>query len=189
MFGTAMYQQGAGLHTASNMFKNSVEFFNTGPLPHTCGPTAQSFMQWLFGWMENVWEHSVSHYMYAAGGIWVAIVQTYAYRNVLVREGLTSMVDRGLWLANAVVYGLLIGAVAVDFPSGSIVCLAFLLAYGAGVLGTFAVRSFWHDGTLLSWGKRYVVQYFLMSYMVALLIVIIWMSIYGTERRGAAGVV
>lgn len=119
-------------------------------------------------------------------GIIVSIVQTYVYRDADVAEGLTSALDRVLWVTNAVVYGLLISAVAIEFPSGSVVCLAFLLVYGGGVLGTYAVRSFWRDRSLLSWGRRYVVQYFLMSYALALVIVIAWMCVYGLKRRGLA---
>ena len=99
--------------------------------------------------------------MYAAGGIIVSFAQAFAYRNYQPRAPITALQKTILLLAS-LVYGLIIGSVAIEFPKGSIVALIFCVVYGFGVLGTLLVRN----KQMLKLGSRPVIQYFFYSYCV-----------------------
>ncbi|KAJ3298015.1 hypothetical protein HK104_011239 [Borealophlyctis nickersoniae] len=181
MIFAAIYQQGAGFHSAANMFKHSVEQFAED---HPEVAAQYPDLKDIYSWMRDTWEHVISHYMYAAGGIATAFVFAYVYRNVEA-PAFDNWKDRTLWILATVLYGLTIGSVAIEFPKGSIVALVLILVYGFGILGTVL----WRKGGALVWGRRYVLQYYVMSYIIGLVIVIGWI-IYakGFNNREESGV-
>lgn len=138
----------------------------------------------FYYWMRDTWEHYISHHIYAAGGLIMAAVHAYAYRKVYLPQGIEKT-DRLLWLLASALYGIIIGAVAIQFPLGSIVAFTFLLAYGFGIVGVYLVRL----GRWISWGERFVLQYFLLAYIVGLVIVIGWVILVGgfMHNRKSAG--
>jgi len=181
MISAAIYQQGAGFHSAANMFKHPVEEVIT---VHPEAATAYPELKEIYSWMRDLWEHKISHYMYAVGGILISFLQAYVYRHVNAPR-FNNHIDRALWCATTLLYGLIIGSVAIEFPMGSVVALVLILVYGFGILGTFL----WRIGGGWIWGKRYVLQYFVWSYAVGLIIVIAWMiKAKGIGNREDAGV-
>lgn len=67
IFAASIYSQGAGFHSASNMFKNALESYSwklTGIGSN--GSYDDDFVP-LYYYMRTVWEHNYSHYMYACG--------------------------------------------------------------------------------------------------------------------------
>jgi hypothetical protein len=179
----------------------------------------------IVSYMRDLWEHNISHYWYAAGSVGVAAVFAWVYRDVYLPSGLPSRLDRALWVGAALLYGVLIGSVAVQFPSGALVALIFLVVYGFGIVGSalwrrgevwslirhnilldahhldielncfvlygslfyflafgkfFAsllVLKFVFSHQVMTWGTRFVLQYFMMAYLLAFAIVIAWIGL------------
>lgn len=70
-------------------------------------------------------------------------------------------------------------SVSIQFVKGSIVSFVLSLVYGCGVLGGFL---YWkNDGLVI--GKRVVIQYYVFSYAVALIITIGWVAKNGLLSR------
>ncbi|TPX32200.1 hypothetical protein SmJEL517_g04643 [Synchytrium microbalum] len=164
----AIYQQGAGFHSAANMFKHVFE--DALAIPSTSGALTV-LLNDGYVYTRTTWEHYVGHYLYAIGGILVSFTHAYAYRNVKIKAGLTTPSQKVLLCLAIIIYGLIIGSVAVEFPKGVIVALVLIIVYGFGVLGTVLVRS----KSVFSWGTRIMLQYFFYAYCISLVIVIGWM--------------
>ncbi|KAI8821318.1 uncharacterized protein EV422DRAFT_37713 [Fimicolochytrium jonesii] len=170
MLAATLYTTGAAFHSAAAMFKHPLADFI---LTHADLVVAYPFLTDLLLWIRTTWEHNVSHYMYAAGGMCMSFVVAYVYRDVNAHDGF-GVVQRTVWAAAAVIYGLIIGSVAIEFPMGSLVALILILGYGFGILATFLYRREGFRG-MFRWGRRYVVQYYVMSYCIGLVIVVAWM--------------
>ena len=140
MLSAAVYQQGAGFHSASNMIKNAI----TSALDIHNDDTLQS----VYYWVRNVWEHIVSHYMYAAGLAFMQFTYAFAYKDfalsskslhfthpkpVAILEMNTA--EWFLLFSAATVYAFLIAIVAAQFPSGNIVGLIYTIVYGIVFIG------------------------------------------------------
>ena len=171
-FACALYQQGAGFHSAANMFKNSI-----APIYESVDTTPEIVK--IYDWMRNVWEHLISHYIYAAGGILISWVYAYQFRNYVIEGGIKRWSTRIVWFLASLTYAAVISFVAIEFIKGSIVALCLIVIYGYGCLGTFLYSR--HDGFVL--GKRIVIQYYLLAYTIALVVVIGWMGKYGLKSR------
>ncbi|KAI8917404.1 hypothetical protein BC831DRAFT_142705 [Entophlyctis helioformis] len=166
MVSAALYQQGAGFHSAANMFKHAIETVLEEPKAAELYPILVD----IKSWMRDTWEHIISHYMYAVGGIFISWINAYVFRNYVV-----SKVDRHAiiaWIVNSILYGLIIGSVAIEFPKGSIVALALIIGYGFVILGSHLYRK--GDWQLSSFARRPVIQSYVVSYMVALIVVLGW---------------
>ncbi|KAI8910882.1 hypothetical protein EDD86DRAFT_173192, partial [Gorgonomyces haynaldii] len=157
----ALYQQGAGFHSASNMFKHSVETLSKN------ATAAQQYPQLvdIYQWMRDEWEHLISHYMYAVGGILISWIYCFGFRN-LESEPLDRS-QRIKWLVCSLLYSIIVTAVAVQFISGYVVALVLICVYGFGVVGGFL---YWKRDYK---GKRVIVHYFLHSYLMSFVLVII----------------
>jgi hypothetical protein len=80
IFAASIYSQGAGFHSASNMFKNALQSYG-GPEYPGLGPDDSyddTFVP-LYYYMRTVWEHNYSHYMYACGYGGMQILCCIAY--------------------------------------------------------------------------------------------------------------
>ncbi len=180
-FGAAMYGQGAGFHSAANMFKNSLETIDHDDRD----------LQDLAYYMRTVWEHIVGHYLYAAGYAIMNACQLFAYKDHKASQlGLTFSAKALLVLASGV-YALLIAGVAANFPSGTIVSFIYLVLYGGGVVGgyVFYVYQYGKEDTVLKFGNRPILHHFLLSYLFALILVIAWIcAVGGFRSRSEAGV-
>jgi len=86
MFGVTLYLQGGAFHSASNMFKHGVDMFLDDYIPissiNTPEEVAQrEYMEDFRYWMRTVWQHIVSHYIYAVGAVIMQVCVVVAYRN------------------------------------------------------------------------------------------------------------
>jgi hypothetical protein len=179
-FGAAIYQQGAGFHSASAMFKNAVETL----------PAQDDQVNDLHYYMRTVWEHEVSHYLYATGLAIMHATQAYAYRYVVSPQlGLTKT-SKTLLFCSSLLLGLLVAGVAIEFPSGTIVGLIYLVLYGLGCVGgyIFYQHYHYHDKTIFIYGHRPILHHFLLGYLWALTILIVWICVVGGfKSRAEAG--
>jgi hypothetical protein len=57
--GMAIYQQGAGFHSAANMIKNAIETVRDKPNALTLYPVIRE----IHSWTRDLWQHIISHYM------------------------------------------------------------------------------------------------------------------------------
>ena len=121
-----LYQQGAGFHSAANMFKHSAETVKD--------TLAIQVAQDSYDWMRDVWEHLISHYMYAVGGILISWINAYIFRDYVLDKGLETLSSKLIWLAASILYSIVIAAVGVQFIKGIYVAFGLIVIYGFGVL-------------------------------------------------------
>jgi hypothetical protein len=169
LFGAALYGQGAGFHSASNMFKNALE---------TSGATGTTD---LLYYMRTVWEHEASHYLYASGYALMNLSQLLAFKDH--KAGLMGLPMHSklcLVLASAV-FALLIAAVAIDFPSGVAVALAYLTLYGGAIVGGYTFAQWYNnkDNHIFVFGHRPILHYYLLSYSLSLALILVWVAVVG----------
>jgi hypothetical protein len=180
-FCAAVYGQGAGFHSASNMFKNALrQVLRRNPNANV------SELQQLVNWMRDEWEHLISHYMYAAAGIAISFIQAYIYRYTILPCGFQKK-DWTIFSLAVLFYGLIIGSVAIEFPFGPIVALVLTLGYGILFLGIISYRL--HGKSIFRIGKVPVLQYFILSHGIGLFIVIGWTAKFGFKNREDANIV
>ena len=182
-FGAAIYGQGAGFHSASNMLKNALESVME---EHNDDLTRD-----FYYWIRMVWEHEVSHYLYASGYALMAFAELAAYRHHTLPDGVTFNRTCSVMLAfAAMIYALLIAGVAVDFPAGVVVGLIYTFVYGIvgiGLYFRFLRKSLGEGG--LRFGQRPVLNYFIMSYSIAFCLIILWIIVArGVKDRNGNGV-
>lgn len=166
----AIYQQGAGFHSAATMFKNSIVTLKNQDNSTTLFPIITEIYQW----QRDTWEHRVAHYIYASGGILLSFLFAFLFQDFGQPEGVSDKIARIVWGLSSLLYGIVIGAVAIQFPSGSIVALVLILVYGFGILGSFMYTK---EVKPLVFGTRIVVQFYILSYAIAFIIVLIWIAI------------
>lgn len=179
IFATAVYGQGAGFHSASNMFKNSLNTIWNGH---------DDALGNLNYYMYIVWEHEAGHYMYAAGYGLMNVCQLYAFKDHKIGlAGITRFV-KVLLISCSIVGALLIGGVAAEFPSGLIVGLVYLIVYGLMIVGGYVVYLYVNDPEERVFTCRPVLHYYLLSYCLALLFVVIYIAVVGGfNNRKQAG--
>ena len=134
----------------------------------------------IYSYIRNLWQHIIAHYMvsthcvvpepdvktnypikYAIGGILQSFIFAYIYRDVS-HPPFDNHTDRTLWVSATILYGLTVGAVAINFPYGSALALVLILVWGFGFVGGYL----WKIGGGRIWGKRFVLQYYLGSYSI-----------------------
>lgn len=96
-FSLALYNQGAGFHSASTMFKGPMkELYEAFTQTRGFGYVAlmdsndYSFLIQVLGtmvdWTRNTWEHLIAHYWYAVGGLVLGLCNVIAYDSVVFAE-------------------------------------------------------------------------------------------------------
>ena len=159
------------------MFKHSIDTLRDDPNAVDAYPIIDD----IHSWMRNDWEHLISHYMYAAGGILLSFLFAFLYRDFSVPDGIRSDFKAcAIWVSASISYAIVIGSVAIQFIRGSIVALVLIIVYGFGVLGTFLFR---YESRPFLYGSRLVIQFYMMSYAFALVIVVGWMAKNGLASR------
>jgi hypothetical protein len=179
-FGAALYGQGAGFHTASNMFKNSLETIDNN----------DRLMSDLAYYMRTIWEHIISHYMYAAGYAIMSGCHAFAYKDHKSSQLGLSKSAKSMLVLTSIVYALLIAGVAADFPSGTIVALIYLCTYGLCVIGGYLLYLYKYDKetNALAFGSRPVLHQFFLSYCFGLILLIAWIChVGGFKSRTQSG--
>jgi hypothetical protein len=179
--GAALYEQGAGFHSASNMFKNAMQTIDYDDRDMTD----------LYFWMRTIWEHIISHYIYAVGYAIMTAVQCYLYREYKSPQNGLDCISKVLLVLASLTFALLIAGVAADFQSGLIVAIVYLVLYGFCVVGgyVFYVYHYLNDKTVAVFGSRPILHHFLLSYVIAFVLVILYIaSVGGLKNRHEAGI-
>lgn len=189
-FGSSLYIQGAGFHSASVMYKHAVEEYD-----ERYG--GNRYITDMLYWIRTIWQHIIAHYIYAVGyGIYVACI-AYVYRDhELDIQNASSSSMRTFYIAisiSTISFGILASGVAIDFPSGTIVGLIYFVLYGICGIGCLLHRS--HCWSLLRneqdkldvclntfiklLHKRPILIYYFLSYGFGLIILVCWLITVG----------
>lgn len=174
LFGIACSQQGAAFHSASNMFKNSMK-----SIPEENRDDIESD---IYFWMRTVWEHDVSHYMYAIGLtiMHIGILASYRHHE-------SNSIDSNKWtnfylVVAAFSYASLMAGVAADFPWGLATGLSYLFIYGLLCVGGYSYYLY-HTGlvkNIFQLGKgRPVLQFYLLSYILGIICIFLYVLTVG----------
>lgn len=177
--GAAIYGQGAGFHSAANMFKNSLETIYTD----------DDRYEDLYYYMRTVWEHDVAHYLYAVGLTIMYACQAYVYRHKKVSSLGMTRSGKALLLLTSLIYALLVAGVAIEFPSGTIVGIIYTVLYGIGIIGGYLYYLYKYEKDTNIWqlGQRPILHHFFLGSIWALIIIIAWISKFGFKNRSEAG--
>jgi hypothetical protein len=174
VFGLAFYVQGAGFHSASNMFKNSLETIQD---EHD-----DTYYDSLHYYMRNVWEHAVSHYVYAIGLVLMHLCQAWAYKDFKAPTNGLPIAAKVSLVCSSLLLALLIFLVALQFPSGTIVGFIYLLCYGMCIVGGYHAYLYRYRDekkALTEFGYLPILHHFFVAYCVALAMLIIWIISVG----------
>ncbi|CAO3570865.1 unnamed protein product [Mortierella alpina] len=207
MFFLIVYVTGAAIHTAAAFFKNTIALFleqhsqgiGLSTHPPTMGDGQLSLtlaLQLKEGYLliQDVWEHTISHYLYAFGALGMSWCEMIAYssqilpkgvnlarvghlkRNVFSTEATTVRSSKRLvvlWAVAGVLYGGIVAGVACQYPRGLYVGLAYvaclLLVVSAYILLT-PTRG------LFSLGRHYILQTYLIGGVVAAVAIVSYMA-------------
>lgn len=171
MLGAGIYGQGSSFHSASAMFYSALESIHS----QRDGVTDLKY------YMQTVWQHITSHYLYAAGYALMNAAQAFAYKDHKASQlGLTGTAKILLIFAS-ILFAVFITAVAIDYPSGTIVVLVYLLLYGFGCIGGYLVFM-WrieHDKTAVQFGGRPILHHYFLAYCIATVLIVIWIIYAG----------
>lgn len=182
--GAAIYCQFHGIHAAAAMFKHPIQEFN---LEHPELVLQYPVLEQMYSNMRDLWEHYIAHYFYAFGAMMMSWVQLFAFRNQL--HGPLPTMTRVVWCIGIVVYGLLLAGVAIEFPQGLYVGLVYTIVIGSICLSMIVFnRLHLSQGGLFTMGRRMVLQFYLGSCLLGLLVIVIWIGIFGFKNRKAAGI-
>ncbi|CAG8593023.1 5593_t:CDS:2 [Paraglomus occultum] len=178
MIAGSIYTQGAAMHATAIMAKHEIENAEANnPQMVLAYPVVKD----VENYYRDTLEHLIGHYMYAGGAILIALCNIIAFRNQRHNSPHSVPLIIG-WVIGSLMYGILIAGVAIEFPKGTIVGLVYTLVLGI-LLGIFLIRV---KGISLH-GRCLVLQYYLMSSVVALIIIVIWICIHGFTDRKSAG--
>jgi hypothetical protein len=173
VLGCALYVQGGAFHSASNMYKNSLEKIQA---QHD-----DDYYDALHYYMRTVWEHEVSHYVYAAGLVTMHAAQAWAYRNMRAPEQGLSIYGKLCLAASSGILAFLIFAVALQFPAGTIVGFIYLILYGGFTIGGYLFRL--HRGgerrALGEFGSLPVIHHFFIAYVLSFIALVLWIIAKG----------
>ncbi|KAF9282598.1 hypothetical protein BGZ68_005874 [Mortierella alpina] len=207
MFFLIVYVTGAAIHTAAAFFKNTIALFleqysqgiGLSTHPPTMGDGQLSLAlasQLKEGYLliQDVWEHTISHYLYAFGALGMSWCEMIAYssqilpkginlarvghlkKNVVSTEATTVRSSKRLvvlWVVAGVLYGGIVAGVACQYPKGLYVGLAYvaclLLVVSVYILLT-PTRG------LFSLGRHYILQTYLIGGVVAAIAIVSYMA-------------
>jgi hypothetical protein len=106
-----------------------------------------------------------------------------------------------LFYAACVFYAIIFAGVAVNFPAGLTVALTWLAIYAVplaawlyrqkdnqAIAPNGFLRRFWRPCLLFSPGKCLVLQYYLASYALSFVIIVIYLIVFGYKDRASAGI-
>jgi hypothetical protein len=172
IFGIACAQQGAAFHSASNMFKNSMQSI----------PELDDVENDIYFWMRTVWEHGISHYMYAIGLSIMHFSILASFRHHETNTTQSNKMSNFYLVIGAVTYACLMTTVAADFPWGLATGLSYMFIYGILGVGGYSFHLY-HTGQVVNMfqlGKgRPVIQWYLLSYTLSIIFVFLYVLTVG----------
>ncbi|KAI8594758.1 hypothetical protein EDD21DRAFT_392979, partial [Dissophora ornata] len=194
-----LYVTGAGIHTAAAFFKSTISLFleahsqgvglSTHPLTHGDGKLSLELAEELkqgYLLIQDVWEHSVSHYMYAFGALGMSWCEMIAYSSQVLPlddnfDNVTKdSKDRGskkwlvaFWVVVGLLYGAIVAGVACQYPKGlyvgSVYVILLLLVLCTYILTRPEKRPF-------AVGRYYIIQTYIVAGIFAAIIILIYIA-------------
>ncbi|KAF9573099.1 hypothetical protein EC968_009059 [Mortierella alpina] len=207
MFFLILYVTGAAIHTAAAFFKNTIVLFleqysqgiGLSTHPPTTGdgqlsPALASHLKEGYLLIQDVWEHTISHYLYAFGALGMSWCEMIAYSSQILPEG-TNLARVGhlkknvvsteatpvrsskrlvvLWVVAGVLYGGIVAGVACQYPKGLYVGLAYVACLLL-VVSAYILLS--PTRGLFSLGRHYILQSYLIGGVVAVIAIVSFMA-------------
>ncbi|KAG0053796.1 hypothetical protein BGZ83_000431 [Gryganskiella cystojenkinii] len=203
-----LYVTGAGIHTAAAFFKNTIVLFleqysqgiglSTHPPTEGDGqlPLALA-IQLKEGYLliQDTWEHTISHYMYAFGALGMSWCEIIAYSSQVLPKGVnlarvghwkskgSILAGRAqsskrlvvLWAVAGVLYGGIVAGVACQYPKGLYVGSAYVVLL---FLCVSAAILFSRRGGYFSLGRHYILQTYLIGMVIAAVAIVAYMAIH-----------
>ncbi|GJJ75635.1 hypothetical protein EMPS_07993 [Entomortierella parvispora] len=204
-----LYVTGAGIHTAAAFFKNIIVLFleehsqgiglSTHPLTNGDGTLSLALATQLkegYLLIQDTFEHTVSHYMYAFGALGMSWCEIIAYSGQVLPKGVNlARVGHGksngpfsasgkaqsskrlvvLWAVAGLLYGGIVAGVACQYPKGLYVgpvyVVLLFLAVSASILAS-------RKGGYFSLGRHYILQTYLIGMVVAAVAIVAYMAIH-----------
>jgi hypothetical protein len=183
-----VYVEGHGLHTAATIFKDPVKVAAQN-LQQSQGTPTTPPLEEIYSYIRDKWQHVYSHYIYAAGAFVMSLIHMVAHVEQVHAE-LNTRWEWAIFITASILYGLLFAATSINFPGGLTVGF-ILIALVAVPFSIYLYRSidesiekisrvyFGRHRFLFSKGKKLVVQFYLLSYLVSLIVMIIWIIVNG----------
>ncbi|KAK9806860.1 hypothetical protein WJX72_005248 [[Myrmecia] bisecta] len=198
MAAVGLYVDGHGLHTACTIFKDPIQYqLNSGGVIDS-----REFLQRMYQYIRGDWEHVYSHYIYLVGALAMSFVHVYAFKDAMHAE-LQQRMDLVLFWAGVMIYAVLVAGTAINFPYGLIAGLIWICLFAGSwafwlyhqpdpTYKPLVAAARWKaclrtDSLLFSRGKKLVMQWYLAAYGWALLLILLYICIYGFKSRSAAG--
>ncbi|KAF9296935.1 hypothetical protein BGZ74_010088 [Mortierella antarctica] len=146
--------------------------------------------------MQDEWEHMISHYIYAFGALGMSWCEMVAYSGQLLPQGvslaraghLKAMARKqgpvpeksskrlvALWILAGVLYGGIVAGVACQYPKGLYVGLAYVGVVMSVLIIDLVSKPKAKRG-LLTLGRHYILQTYLIGCIVALVAIIAYMA-------------
>ena len=101
------------------------------------------------------------------------VCQLYAFKDHKASPGALTNITKVLLVCCAIIGSLLLGAVAVEFPSGLIVGLCYLIGYGLLIVGGFVIYLYVNDSEVVVVSIVLIVIMINIIIMVFVIIIII----------------
>jgi hypothetical protein len=164
---------GSTAHTMSTMLKHSIEQIRL-----TGGPPGMPAAEEAYDYTKDVWEHIISHYMYAAGIFFVSVLIVIVH----FRASYPPVpILRGWPLAySGVLSGALYALVSTQLPYAPLIGIAVF-----AFVTTTIVFFLWKEGDLgfRRCATRPIPQIYALGTALALIITIVWTAIEGIRGR------
>ncbi|KAF9346493.1 hypothetical protein BGX26_001976 [Mortierella sp. AD094] len=209
-----VYVAGASIHFSAALFKNAIVLFleqhsrgiglSTHPLTNGDGQLSLALAVQLregYIFIQDVWEHNVSHYMYAFGALGMSWCEMVAYSGQVLPEGVNlarirqkdgqlvvqpknefSLDDPKsnskwlvfLWAFAGLLYGAIVAGVSCQYPKGLYVGSIYVVLLLL-VVCFYIIRKGGLSG-LFSLGRYYILQTYVIGGVVAVVAIVIYMA-------------
>ena len=172
-FSSVLFIFGSTAHTMSTLLKHSIEQIRLAQ-----GPVKIPAVEEAYDYTRDVWEHVVSHYMYATGiffaSVLIVIVHFRAsYPPVSILRGWTLAYS-------GILSGLLYALVSTQLPYAPLIGITVFAS-----VTTTIIFFLWKEGDLGvgRCGTRPIPQIYTLATILALILTIVWTVIKGIKGR------
>jgi hypothetical protein len=109
-------------------------------------------------------------------------VYAYSFKDFVFLNGIKDKTIRAIWIIASILYGIIVSLVSIQYQYGFYVSFGLIFVYGFLVLG----RNLWKTGKAFVFGHILIYQYYIFSYVVALVVIVIYISLNGLTSRNEA---
>ncbi|RHZ65763.1 hypothetical protein Glove_311g29 [Diversispora epigaea] len=167
LFGAVIYSQGSGMRLTATMVNQNLDNMIDANFNITTEYPAIEDNNHYQEELGNIF----GNYLQIAGAILITWSQIFAYRRQHHYTIHSPFLVIG-WLVGGLLNGLLLAATAIEIRQGPLVGLIYVIVMG--ILLAICLR---YNKVLFSRGKGLVLQSYLISYIVGLILIIIWIIV------------